>query len=120
MWPRLVTLGNGLRRRRDLEVIMMRWLMAVLGVAFVASASVPGVAKTVCGDRDTFLARLGNTYSEQPVAMGLTSDGTVMEVLTSDTGTWTILVTYPNGRTCMVAAGDSWEPIALPASGRSS
>lgn len=97
---------------------MMRWLMAVLGAAVVTVASVPGVAKTVCGDRETFLTRLGKTYSEQPVAMGLTSDGTLMEVLTSASGTWTILVTYPNGRTCMVAAGDSWEPLPVPASGQ--
>lgn len=97
---------------------MMRWLMALLAAAFVAVISLPGAAKTVCGDRDTFLARLGKTYAEQPVAMGLTSDGTVMEVLTSDTGTWTILVTYPDGRTCMIAAGDSWEPVAVPASGQ--
>ncbi len=96
---------------------MMRWSIAALGAAFVVFPPTPGVAKTVCGDRDTFLARLGNTYAEQPVAMGLTSNGTVMEVLTSAAGTWTILITYPNGMTCMIAAGDSWEPLAIPASG---
>lgn len=97
---------------------MMRWLLAALVAAFVALSSAPGAAKVVCGERDTFLVRLGKAYAERPIAMGLTSAGSVMEMLTSNTGTWTILITYPNGITCMIAAGDSWEPLVVPASGQ--
>jgi len=39
--------------------------------------------------------------------------------LTSDTGTWTITLTTPNGLTCLVASGQSWEELAeaLPPDG---
>ena len=39
--------------------------------------------------------------------------GAVMEVFASDdTGTWTITVTLPNGLTCLIAAGESFEVLA--------
>ncbi len=45
--------------------------------------------------------------------MGVSKDGGLVEVLTSGPGsTFTIIVTMPNGLTCMVAAGDSWESLA--------
>ena len=35
-----------------------------------------------------------------------------MEVLTSpDGGTWTIIVTTPQGFACLVAAGEGWHPL---------
>ena len=44
--------------------------------------------------------------------MGVSKDGGVVEILTSGPGsTFTIIVTTPNGMTCMVAAGDSWENL---------
>ncbi len=51
-------------------------------------------------------------YSEIPVAMGLASNGGVIEVLASENGSWTLLVTMPDGTSCVLAAGESWE--ALP------
>ena len=48
----------------------------------------------------------------RPVALGLANNGGVVEVLSSKTGSsWTIIITMPNGPTCMVAAGENWEKI---------
>ena len=48
------------------------------------------------------------------VAMGIAANGGLIEVLSSTEGsTFTIIVTMPEGETCMVAAGESWE--SLPA-----
>ena len=44
----------------------------------------------------------------RPVAMGLVSDGNVLEVATSSSGSWTIVVTLPTGLSCAVAAGEKW------------
>ena len=49
--------------------------------------------------------------------MGLTEAGSVVEVLTSSKGTWTILVTKPTGLTCMLNSGVSWEALPVPAMG---
>ena len=43
--------------------------------------------------------------------------GTMVEVLTSDKGSWTILTTLPNGLSCMVAAGKYWENLPKKVAG---
>ena len=39
------------------------------------------------------------------------NNGGVLEVLSSEKGSWTILVTMPNGVSCMLATGQSWEAL---------
>ena len=44
--------------------------------------------------------------------MGLANNGGVIEILSSKTGnSWTIILTMPNGTTCMIAAGENWESL---------
>lgn len=69
-------------------------------------------ASPVCGDRSKVLAGLAAKYSEEPVAVGVTSNGGVIEVLKAPDGkTWTILFTYPSGPTCLVASGEAWQDL---------
>ena len=63
-----------------------------------------------CSTRANVLSHLASRYSEAPVALGLAKNGGVVEVLTSgEGGTWTIIITMPDGTSCMVAACDNWE-----------
>lgn len=65
-----------------------------------------------CAPRDTIATALESQYGEQARAMGLAQDNTVMEVYASEsTGTWTLTVTMPNGVTCLVASGKSFEAL---------
>ena len=96
---------------------MLRLTIAVLGAVLIAFQPVPAGAQAACGDRAKMITHLGANYSEQPVAMGLTSSGAVIEVLTSPSGTWTFLVTDPSGLTCMVATGESWESLPIVPAG---
>ena len=69
-----------------------------------------------CIDRVTALAHLAKEYGETPAAMGLSSNGAVVEVLASPGGkTWTVIVTFPDGRSCPVADGTGWETVKTPA-----
>ena len=77
----------------------------------------PAAAQTACGDRADILDNLENVHSETPRAMGLSADGAVLKILVSSDGNWTILVTYPNRVTCLVAAGGYWESVPLVAFG---
>lgn len=91
--------------------------LVALGLSMVSSpvgiADEP--AQTNCESREAVLDFLSSKYSEAPVAMGMSKDGGLVEILTSGPGaTFTIIVTAPNGLTCMVAAGDSWESL-IPA-----
>ena len=46
--------------------------------------------------------------------MGVTASGRVLEVVVSEEGTWTIIITMPNGLACGIASGDSWEAVLAP------
>lgn len=71
----------------------------------------------LCGPRGEFLRQLARNYGEAPVAAGLVSNGAVLEVLASESGSWTIILTRADGKSCVVAAGSSWEELAVPAQG---
>jgi len=51
------------------------------------------------------------------VALGVTNNGGLVEVLSTNEGTtWSIIVTAPDGKSCLVAAGEGWralEQVAL-------
>ena len=52
---------------------------------------------------------LGQTYDEAPVAGGIASNGSVLEVFTSPDGnSWTIILTSPDGTSHVMAAGETW------------
>ena len=70
------------------------------------------VAQTVCAPRATFVDQLGDKYQENPVAVGLTATGSMIEVLAAKDGSWTILITKPGGSTCMVSHGEAWQNVA--------
>ncbi len=61
-----------------------------------------------CAERTEFLAYFDDKYEEAPVSMGLMADGRVLEILASDNGTWTIIVTKASGESCGLASGDAW------------
>lgn len=85
-------------------------LVAVLVAAFFMAASPVG-AQALCGQRDKMVAGLETRYAEVPVAMGLASTGAVVEVFASGAGTWTIVMTHPNGLSCLLVAGEGWETL---------
>ncbi len=65
----------------------------------------------MCGERRAVVQNLENTYSEAPVSIDLASDGAVIEVLASPSGSFTIILTQPNGLGCVMAAGKNWEDL---------
>ena len=81
--------------------------MALLsGLAFV---SIPAEAQSIAAPRAEIVKQLGNAYAEAPVAIGLTGNGSVIELFTTGDGsTWTIVITSPDGLSRVVASGESW------------
>ncbi len=65
----------------------------------------------MCGERRAVVENLEQTYSEAPVSIGLASNGSVIEVLASPSGSFTIILTQPNGLSCIMAAGENWEDL---------
>ncbi len=55
---------------------------------------------------------LSKKYQEAPVASGITNQGSLIEVLTdAHGGTWTIIITSPQGMSCLVFSGESWRGL---------
>jgi hypothetical protein len=82
-------------------------LVAALGISTTAVA-----APANCAARADLLNELAKRFSEAPIAAGLANNGALVEVLTSDSGaTWTILISQPDGKSCLVAAGEEWQPL---------
>lgn len=94
---------------------MIRQLTAVGAVLGACVTSTPAIAAN-CADRETVVARLASHYDEQPTAGGLQStddEPALVEVWSSrKTGTFTVMMTRPDGMTCIVATGTDWHQAA--------
>ena len=64
-----------------------------------------------CGDRADIVKRLTDTYQERLRGRGIQADGQLFEVLVSEKGTWSAIVTAPRGPTCVVSVGENWQFI---------
>ncbi len=92
-------------------------LAAITFVILVLSAAIrPAAAQEACVLHDAALQQLSKAYGEHVAGRGLTADGKIMfELLTSEGGSWTLIMTDVDGNTCMLAGGDVW--LDLPAPG---
>jgi hypothetical protein len=91
-----------------------------LGLMVLAASQVSAQVNRNCAPRQTVLESLANKYGETRQSIGLGANNAVVEMFASIvTGTWTITVTTPEGLTCLVASGQSFETLAeaLPAQG---
>ena len=99
---------------------MLRNLIVSTLAAFVFVLSVTSAnAQAVCGERAKFIETLAKQHQEQPTSIGMTSNGQIIEVLTSAKGSWSIIITSPQGKTCLVATGEAWETVERIAMGPS-
>ncbi len=90
---------------------MVKYLATIAGALLIGWTAFPPTvqAQAMCGDRTEVVSKLKKGYSETPVSIGLASNGAVIEVFASTKGSFTIIMTRPNGLSCLMAAGDSWE-----------
>ncbi len=98
------------------------FLALSFGFATLILAAQQGHAGSpACGARNVIVEQLGARYHESRRAIGLAADNSVLEIFASkDSGSFTILVTLPDGRTCLLASGENFETLAdpLPAAGK--
>ena len=92
---------------------MVRITGLFLGALLIGWSALPGAAEAqmVCGERSVMVDGLLKNYAEAPVSIGLASNGAVIEVFASPDRSWTIVMTRPNGLSCVVAAGEGWEDL---------
>ena len=95
---------------RTLSAVAKFSTALLLGGVAVLSPALADQAQTACGPHADVVKALGSKFHETQSATALTSAGTLLEVLTANDGaTWTIIVSRPDGLSCVVAAGQNWQ-----------
>jgi hypothetical protein len=90
------------------------------GIAVLLSAAQVAQGAPQCDTRERVTALLADRYGETRRAVGIAGEAAVMEVFAAEaTGTWSITMTLPDGRMCLMASGVGYEALTeeLPAKG---
>ena len=98
----------------------MTRVLSVISSLILMGAALPGPVQAahiagLCADRDEAVKGLQQRYGERQVAVGLTSGGALLELLATRTGSsWSVLITNPNGRSCLIVFGSDWTTRPVP------
>jgi hypothetical protein len=97
--------------------VVRYFIFGVVAVLVAAFASPPAYSQAICGKHAQIARQLESDYSEKRLGLGLASNGAVLEVYTATDGNWTILMTFPDGRSCLMAEGEGWATTPAAATG---
>lgn len=82
----------------------------VLILALMLGVGTSARARTVCMAHTDLATQLDSRFSEAPIAIGLASNNLLVEVFSNGDGsTWTMVLTKPDGMSCVMATGEDWE-----------
>lgn len=95
--------------------MLIRWLIFSIYLLLIGLNVSPTAAQTfvLCAERGDAIKSLEEHYSEKPFSRGLTGMGVVLELFISEDQTFTLLMTQPNGISCVVATGSNWEKLPV-------
>lgn len=100
------------RLERPLAVLVRMLGMSVLALVLMLALRPPAAAQQVCMARSELSSMLGDRFAEKQVAYGLSANGRMVEIYaTGDGATWTMVVTTPEGQSCIVASGEAWAGV---------
>ncbi len=87
-------------------------LTMMTGSAFLLAATQAEAQGRNCGPHGAVTAHLAEKFNESRTMMGLAANQMVIEVfVNAESGSWTIIVTRPDGVTCLVASGSNADVI---------
>lgn len=93
--------------------LLARAAVALAGLVMTPSAEAE--TRQTCAAREAVVQKLHDRFGEELRSLGLHQTDGIVEIYSSaSTGTWTILMTRPDGMSCLIAAGQLWEQDAKP------
>ena len=95
---------------------LSRLVRAAIAFTLLAATPAANAEETrACAERTRVVEKLQERFGETLRSLGLQRDDGVVEVYSSEkSGTWTILMTRPDGMSCLIAAGQGWEQDVQP------
>ena len=64
-----------------------------------------------CLPHDSAGDKLRSEFGEKVLGRGVSSDGTLVEIFLSQSGTFTVIKTTPKGMSCVVDIGEGWQTV---------
>ena len=96
-------------------VAVLPALLIAVSVTGAPAAAGGSGSPPVCAERAELVARLTGTFGERRQSYGLARGRGLVELYANPrSGTWTILLTRPDGTACLIAAGEAWEADGVP------
>lgn len=96
---------------------MFRTLFAAVVALVIAGPAFAQDSPKICDDRAKFVPWLAKKYGETPRVMAPDSRGLLIEVFVSESGSWTLMLSAPTGRSCIRAVGKDWMQFPIPIPG---
>lgn len=85
----------------------MRTILAALLCVFCTE-----VQAAPCMKHDDFAGDLKNRFGETAQVQAMSADGRMMEIFANpETGTWSAILTTPDGKACIAAGGDRFASV---------
>lgn len=91
-------------------VALLRAVITLMS-CLLTLASAAASAEPLCAERARVVGHLNDTFQERRISRGITDTGSVVEVFTSESGGWTMILTNPSGTSCLVMSGEAWETL---------
>lgn len=92
---------------------MLKTVITTIAATVLVStyAEAQGARNQFCAQRTQLIQQLESAHGEKPQSIGLQQNAGVIETYANpDTGTWTIFITLPSGVSCLIAAGEAFQP----------
>ncbi len=89
---------------------MLRYirLAAITLIATLLATAASAVGP--CGPRSDIIALLKDNFGEVEVGQGLSIRGNLVEIFVSPAGSWTVILSRPDGLSCLADSGEAWLP----------
>lgn len=101
--------------------MLRSFIASVAALSLALPAEAQPRRQTFCAPGDAVVTMLDQRFGEVLQGAGLQNSTTLVELFASlDTGTWTLVLTRPDGTACAVAAGQHWQNAADAPSGKPS
>ena len=103
-----------MKRLPPLAHPMLLWLLVVLFVMVAAymaglAFALPVPQDPPCEARAALIAHLATSYGEHARHGGVLGNGASFDIFVSQQGTWSAVVHFPTGRSCVMAVGTDWD-----------
>lgn len=93
---------------------MTRSLLALslgFGLFGLAAQEAFAAPRGNCAARPVVLEALSARFGEARQMIGLVNGGLVLELFAGPEGNWTAIITHPDGKSCVIAAGTAFETV---------